>query len=91
MSEVIARDVVVSGLVQGVFFRASAADEAARLGVTGWVRNEPNGSVHAHVEGPPGAVAAMLDWCSHGPRRADVRGVEVTETRVTGASSFDVR
>ena len=91
MSEVIARDVVVSGLVQGVFFRASASDQALQLGVAGWVRNEPNGSVRAHVEGPPAAVAAMLDWCSHGPRRADVRGVDVTETEVTGATTFEVR
>ena len=91
MAELIARDVVVSGLVQGVFFRASAADQAIRLGVLGWVRNEQDGSVRAHLEGSPSAVAAMLDWCSHGPRRADVRGVEVTETELTDAVEFEIR
>ncbi|HSV37864.1 MAG TPA: acylphosphatase [Nocardioidaceae bacterium] len=90
MSDVIARDVVVSGLVQGVFFRASAHDQALQLGVTGWVCNEQDGSVRAHVEGPARNVAAMLDWCSKGPPRAVVRSVDVTETQPTGAGTFEV-
>ena len=45
-------DVVVTGRVQGVFFRAAMREQADRLGVTGWVRNEPDGSVRAHLEGP---------------------------------------
>jgi len=90
MADVIARDVGVSGLVQGVFFRASAQDQAVRLDVTGWVSNEPDGSVRAHIEGPARNVAAMLDWFGRGPRRAEVRSVEVTETEPTGAGTFEV-
>ena len=83
-------DVRVTGLVQGVFFRAEAQQEAYRLGVFGWVRNEPDGSVAAHVEGDPGAVDAMVAWCGEGPRRARVEGVDVRDAEVTGARGFDV-
>ena len=60
-------DVVVTGRVQGVFYRASMRARAERLGVTGWVRNEPDGSVHAHLEGDPDDVDALVDWCARGP------------------------
>ncbi|HET8959198.1 acylphosphatase [Nocardioides sp.] len=83
-------DLRVTGLVQGVFFRAEAQQEAYRLGVSGWVRNEPDGSVAAHVEGDSGAVDAMVAWCREGPRRARVAGVDVRDAEVTGARSFDV-
>ena len=61
-----AADVVVTGRVQGVFFRAAMREQADRLGVTGWVRNEPDGSVRAHLEGPDGAVDRLVDWCAQG-------------------------
>ena len=83
-------EVTVTGLVQGVFFRAEARREADRLGVTGWVRNEPDGSVVAHFEGEPGAVDAMVDWCRKGPSRARVERVDVRETEATGGQGFDV-
>jgi len=78
----------VTGLVQGVFFRATCQDQATRRGVAGWVRNEPDGSVRAYFEGPPDAVAAMVDWCLEGPRRAAVDRVEVTERDPTGVTGF---
>lgn len=83
-------DVTVTGRVQGVFFRAEAQQEAYRLGVSGWVRNEPDGSVAAHFEGDSGAVDAMVAWCREGPRRARVEVVDVRDAEVTGARSFDV-
>jgi acylphosphatase len=83
-------DVTVTGLVQGVFFRAEAQQEAYRLGVAGWVRNEPDGTVAAHIEGEPGAVEAMVAWCREGPRRARVEGVDVRKAEPSGARGFDV-
>jgi acylphosphatase len=83
-------DVTVTGLVQGVFFRAEAQQEAHRLGVAGWARNEPDGSVVAHLEGDPDAVEAMVAWCREGPTRARVDNVDVRDAEPTGATSFDV-
>ena len=91
MSETIARNVVVHGQVQGVFFRDSTRREAARLGVTGWVRNCPDGTVQAHLEGPPEAVAQLVRWCREGPRHADVHDVEVGEVQPAGCARFEIR
>jgi acylphosphatase len=85
-----AREVVVRGIVQGVFFRASCRDQAQALGVSGWARNEPDGSVRALFEGTPDAVEAMVGWCRHGPRLAVVDGVEVSEREPTGLVGFDI-
>jgi acylphosphatase len=81
----------VTGRVQGVAFRWYAVQEAERLGVRGWVRNEPDESVAAHLEGDDQAVEAMVDWCRRGPSSAVVRDVAVTAARPTGAASFDIR
>ena len=83
--------VKVRGRVQGVSFRWYAVQEAERLGVRGWVRNEPDGSVAAHLEGDDEAVAAMVEWCSSGPSYASVRDVAVTEARPSGVESFAIR
>ncbi len=69
----------ITGRVQGVAFRAWTRGEAERLGLSGWVRNEPDGSVRALIMGPAGAVDAMLDALKQGPPAARVSGVE-TET-----------
>jgi acylphosphatase len=83
-------EVRVTGRVQGVSFRAYAAHEAVRLELVGWVRNEPDGVVAAHFEGPDDAVEAMLAWCRHGSPAAHVDRVEVTEVESTRATSFEV-
>jgi acylphosphatase len=86
----IAREVVVHGLVQGVFFRATCRDEAVGLGVAGWARNEPDGTVHAVFEGQPDAVEAMVEWCRRGPRHAVVDRVDVADLEPLGHQTFDV-
>jgi len=68
--------VIVSGIVQGVFFRSSVRDEARRSGLTGWVRNLPNGRVEAVLEGPRERVATVVAWCRQGPPGAEVSDVE---------------
>ena len=80
----------VSGRVQGVSFRWYAAREATRLGVTGWVRNEPDGSVLTHAEGADEAVEAFVAWCREGPPAARVETVDLSETEPSGATSFDI-
>ncbi|QIK65246.1 acylphosphatase [Nocardioides sp. HDW12B] len=86
-----ARRVVVHGRVQGVFYRDSCRQEAERLGVAGWVVNEPDGTVRVHAEGAPDAVRSLVEWCRTGPTRAVVHGVEVTDTNAEGLGSFEVR
>ncbi|MEU9304722.1 acylphosphatase [Streptomyces sp. NPDC048269] len=71
--------VIVSGAVQGVFFRDTCRREALAQGVSGWVRNLPDGDVEALFEGAEGAVAAMVRWARTGPAAAEVRAVEVRE------------
>ncbi len=84
-------DVRVTGLVQGVFFRAQCAEQARRLGVSGWVSNEYDGSVRGHFAGPPDAVDALVAWCHQGSPRASVDRVEVVEAPSEGTERFDTR
>ena len=84
-------DVVITGRVQGVFFRARTQERAARLGVAGWVANQPDGTVTGHFEGDPDDVAALVDWCRTGPERAEVDDVRVADTEPGGVAGFDVR
>jgi len=84
--------VIVTGRVQGVYYRAHARDKAVRLGVTGWIRNRPDGSVEAVLEGNEPAVRAMLEWCKEGSPRAVVTGTTVTWEPYTGEfDRFSVR
>lgn len=81
----------VHGRVQGVWFRDSTRREAARHGVSGWVRNCPDGTVEALFEGPPDAVDAMVAWSRRGPSRAEVTDVDVDDAPAEGRDRFDVR
>lgn len=82
-------DVRAIGHVQGVFFRARCAEEAGRLGVTGWVRNEYDGSVRGHFEGSRDAVDTLVAWCHDGSERAVVQRVEVTDAPMEGCTGFE--
>ena len=77
-------EVVVSGRVQGVWFRASTMEEARRAGVTGYVRNLPSGAVEAVFEGGRQAVMQVVAWCYHGPTAAEVTDVKVKWAEPTG-------
>lgn len=87
---VVRRRVVVTGRVQGVFFRDSTRREARRRRVTGWVTNREDGSVEAVFEGEPDAVDALVAWTRRGPVRARVDRHTVTEEEPTGEAGFAV-
>ena len=88
--EPIARKVVVRGRVQGVYFRDSCRRVALAAGVSGWVRNELDGSVGAFLEGPPDGVERVVAWMHAGPRRALVEEVEVTTCEPAGSTGFRI-
>lgn len=81
----------VTGRVQGVFVRAWTCNQAADLGVGGWVRNCPDGSVEAHVEGEEAAVSALIERMRTGPPSAHVDGLETGQAERQGLRRFDVR
>ena len=87
----IARRVTVAGRVQGVGFRFFAERAARELGVTGWVRNLPNGQVESQAEGEEDAVTRYLERLREGPRLGRVTEVLVEEVVVGGFDSFEIR
>ncbi len=70
--------VIISGMVQGVYFRAETRDQALWLGVTGWVKNKPDGRVEGLFEGEREGVEKLISWCRQGPPEAEVSDVAVT-------------
>jgi acylphosphatase len=81
--------VVISGHVQGVFFRASIGRLAEREHVAGWVTNRSDGTVEAVFEGDPESVERLVRFCHEGPRGAQVTGVRRTDEEPEGLSGFD--
>lgn len=82
--------ITVRGKVQGVYFRASAKQTAYLLVVCGTVRNLPSGEVYIEAEGDEEALVRLVQWCHHGPERADVQNVSVHEGPITDAATFEV-
>ncbi len=84
--------ILVSGIVQGVFYRATAVEVARSLGLKGWVRNLPDGRVEIVAEGDSDALNQLLAWCRRGPKMARVDEVRVEEVPMTGGlEGFVVR
>lgn len=81
----------VQGRVQGVSFRYYASREAARLGLAGWVRNAPDGTVEAEAEGDPAAVDRFIAWARSGPPSAEVERAEVEDIQPAGNRSAGFR
>ncbi|RMF75805.1 MAG: acylphosphatase [Alphaproteobacteria bacterium] len=83
---------LVSGKVQGVWYRASTREEAVKLGVTGWVRNLPDGRVEAVAEGSREQLEQLISWCRQGPPAARVDDVTVDWQQADNSfSDFSVR
>jgi acylphosphatase len=87
----IRRRVVVTGRVQGVFFRETTRRTAEADGVAGWVSNRDDGAVEAVFEGEPAAVERLIEYVRRGPSGAEVGSVEVSEEDPEGLSGFEVR
>ncbi len=82
---------IISGKVQGVFFRVSLRDQARSLGVSGWARNNPDGTVEALITGESGNVDQIINWCSKGPPDAIVENIRKRkDTTDLNTSSFDI-
>lgn len=82
---------MIRGRVQGVFFRAQARERALALGVAGWIRNNPDGSVEAVFEGPEAHVRSLVRWCGRGPVGAVVESVETRWEDPVGEREFSIR
>lgn len=80
----------IYGKVQGVFFRASTQEKARELGLTGWVKNEADGSVSALAQGPDEAVQALVEWCHKGPEQAKVETVEIKAGEAGDWTDFEI-
>jgi acylphosphatase len=91
VSGVVRYRVLISGRVQGVFFRAACRRLAERHGVSGWVRNLPDGTVEAVFEGPAADVRRLVDWSRTGPRSAVVEDVQVAAEQPEGLHGFQIR
>lgn len=84
-------NIKILGEVQGVFFRHSARLKAREIGITGFVKNEPDGAVYLEAEGGEKALSQFLEWCRHGPESAKVEKVESSSGNVEGFSDFVIK
>lgn len=87
---VLARRLIITGHVQGVFFRAGARERALSLGIAGWARNNVDGSLEIHAEGSADALLDIERWCARGPDVARVEKVDVRDVPVQGCMGFIV-
>ncbi|MCW5909243.1 MAG: acylphosphatase [Chitinophagales bacterium] len=83
-------NITVRGKVQGVYYRASAKQMADLLGVKGFVCNQPDGIVYIEAEADEELLIKFVQWCHHGPAKAEVETVSVTDGAVQGFASFEI-
>ncbi len=84
-------NITITGRVQGVSFRANALNEAQKLRISGFTRNEPNGDVYMEAEGSSEDLTHFLEWCGHGPLLAKVERILVEEGELIPFSGFEIR
>ena len=82
--------IVIRGKVQGVFFRREASREARRWALTGFVRNEADGSVYAEAEGSEDSLGGFVRWCRKGPTNARIESVETKDVPVKNDDDFEI-
>ncbi len=80
----------LTGRVQGVWFRGSMQKKAREFGLFGFVKNKPDGTVYAEIEGEEVVLHELINWCRKGPELAIVRNVEIEEGELVGFNSFDI-
>ncbi|MBN1502333.1 acylphosphatase [Candidatus Woesearchaeota archaeon] len=84
--------IIVSGTVQGVFYRSETKEKATELGLVGWVRNASKGNVEIIAEGPEENLKQLIQWCRHGPPNAEVDDIDIEWFGpVNDFSSFKIR
>jgi acylphosphatase len=81
----------IDGKVQGVWFRKSAAQIAAELGIKGFIQNNADGSVYFEVEGPKEDLTKVISWCLEGPENAVVSGITLVKVPAVGLTSFEIK
>jgi acylphosphatase len=82
---------LITGKVQGVFFRDSSKKVAEKLNITGWIKNRQDNKVEAMVSGDEKDVKAFIDWCKSGPERAEVEEVIVSEKEKISFKKFEIK
>jgi len=84
-------NITIFGKVQGVFFRANAKTQAENLGLTGWCKNELDGTVYIEVEGSEDALEEFVLWCYKGSDHSNVTDVKIDKAKVKNISSFEIK
>ncbi|UYQ94281.1 acylphosphatase [Chitinophaga horti] len=88
--QILHREILVTGRVQGVYFRASTKSAADRLQIKGAVKNTPDGHVWIAAEAPAAAMEAFIEWCKQGPPAAKVTGLDIKEGELQHYTSFEI-
>ncbi|MZG30021.1 MAG: acylphosphatase [Nitrospinae bacterium] len=81
---------IVRGLVQGVWFRAGTREQALKLGLCGWAKNCPDGTVEIHAEGEKESLEKLIEWCRTGPSAAEVSSLDIEWVEPQGLTTFEI-
>lgn len=81
---------IVRGLVQGVWFRAGTREQALKLGLCGWAKNCPDGTVEIHAEGEKESLGKLIEWCRTGPSAAEVSSLDIEWVEPQGLTTFEI-